>query len=44
MPNMTQGNPLLGQITKKPDSNENTLYVGNVHPSMDDTRLFELFH
>lgn len=30
-------------MTKKNDSTENTLYVGNVHPSMNDESLFDIF-
>ena len=30
-------------MTKRNDSSENTLYVGNLHPSMNDERLFDIF-
>ena len=36
------GTPINNMITKV-NSNDAILYVGNLHPSMEETRLFEIF-
>ena len=32
-----------GLMAKNPNSSESTLYVGNLHPGLEDSRLFDFF-
>lgn len=46
--NMIPGNPLLNgmpmnNMISKAKNSDATLYVGNLHPSMEETRIFDIF-
>ena len=33
----------INNLISKVNNSDTTLYVGNLHPSMDETRIFEIF-